>query len=85
MPVVFVSMKVFHAPGNESRRSVWPVGAVSKTTWSYSVAVSAEASTRVNSSKAAISIVHAPESCSSMRARAAAGSTPRYGPTTRSR
>ena len=40
---------------------------------------------RENSSKAAISTVQDPENCSSMLRMAASGSTPRYGPTIRSR
>ena len=42
-------------------------------------------SSAVNSSKAAISVVQAPESCSSMPFTTASGSTPRTGPTMRSR
>ena len=63
---------------------MWPVGAVSKMTWSNSAVCSGVASTAVNSLNAAISTVHAPESCSSMLAIAESGSTPRYGPTARS-
>ena len=39
----------------------------------------------VNSLNAAISTVHAPDSCSSMLRIAEPGNTPRYGPTMRSR
>ena len=78
-------MKLDQAAGSSSSRSVWPVGAVSKMTWSYSRVTSALPSSLVNSSNAAISSVQAPESCYSMLATALAGSTPRYGPTTRSR
>jgi hypothetical protein len=45
----------------------------------------ASTSRAVNSSKAAISVVQAPESCSSMPRTTASGSTPRTGPTMRSR
>jgi hypothetical protein len=45
----------------------------------------ASVSRAVNSSKAAISVVQAPESCSSMLRTASSGSTPRTGPTMRSR
>ena len=34
VPPTFVSMKLDHAAGSSSRRRVWPVGAVSKMTWS---------------------------------------------------
>ena len=42
-------------------------------------------SSAVNSSNAAISVVQAPDSCSSMPLTTASGSTPRTGPTMRSR
>ena len=78
-------MNPVQAAGSWSKRSVCPVGAVSKIIWSNSLVAVGSPSSLVNSSKAAISTVHAPESCSSMLATAASGSTPRYGPTTRSR
>ncbi len=78
-------MKVDQAAGSSSNRSVCPVGAVSKMTWSNWAVTASSPSSFENSSNAAISTVHAPESCSSMLATATAGSTPRYGPTTRSR
>ena len=80
VPPTFVSMKLVHAAGSSSRRSVCPVGAVSKMTWSNSAVAPRSPSSFENSSNAAISTVHAPESCSSMLATATAGSTPRYGP-----
>ncbi len=73
------------APGSCRRRIVWPVGAVSKTMWSYLPATPVSVSREVNSSNAAISVVHAPESCSSMPLTTASGRTPRTGPTIRSR
>ncbi len=77
VPVVFVAMNSLHALGSRSSRSVWPVGAVSKITWSKPAVASGEPSSRANSSKAAISTVQAPESCSSMLATAVAGSRSR--------
>jgi hypothetical protein len=85
VPPTLASMKPVHAAGSSSRRSVWPVGAVSKTTWSNAAVAASSPSSFENSSNAAISTVQAPESCSSMLATATAGSTPRYGPTMRSR
>ena len=41
VPVVFVSMKPVQAAGSFKRRSVWPVGAVSKMTWAKSAVVRA--------------------------------------------
>ena len=64
---------------------MWPVGAVSKRTWSNSAVAAASPSSFENSSNAAISIVQAPENCSSMLRTEASGRTPRYGPTIRSR
>ena len=83
--MVLVSMKPFQAEGNDNSRSVCPVGAVSNRTWSKSAVVPGSPKSRENSSKAAISTVQEPESCSSMLMMAASGSTPRYGPTRRSR
>ena len=59
------------ALGKLSRRSVWPVGAVSNTTWSkvWSASAPSLASRAANSSNAAISVVQAPESCSRTVAR----------------
>ena len=85
MPRVLSARNSLHAAGSSSRRSVWPVGAVSKTTWSNAVVVAGSPSSLANSSKAAISTVHAPDICSSMLRTAAAGSTPRNGATMRSR
>src|ERR1017187_486667 len=85
LPVVLLSRNPFHAPGSDNKRSVCPVGAVSKRTWSKSVVASGWPSSLENSSKAAISIVQAPESCSSMPRTMASGSLPRYGPTSFSR
>ena len=73
------------APGSCSRRMVWPVGAVSKRIWSYSERSAGSVSRAVNSSKAAISVVQAPESCSSMLRTTRSGNLPRTGPTIRSR
>ena len=56
------SRKPVQALGRLSRRRVWPVGAVSKTMWSQASAPSA--SRDENSSKEAISVVQAPDSCS---------------------
>ena len=85
VPPTLASMNVDHAAGSSSSRSVCPVGAVSKITWSNAAVATLSPSSFENSSKAAISTVQAPESCSSMLATATAGNTPRYGPTTRSR
>jgi hypothetical protein len=63
--------------GQLEQRSVWPVGAVSKMTWSNARRSRSSPSSLENSSNAAISTVHAPESCSSMLRSAAVGSTPR--------
>ena len=84
-PPVESAMNSLHADGSVSRRSVWPVGAVSKITWSNSAVLSGYPSSLENSSNAAISTVHAPENCSSMLAMAAGGRIPRYGATMRSR
>ena len=59
--------KPLHALGRLSRRRVWPVGAVSNTTWScvgFAAGSVSLASSAANSSNAAISVVHAPDSCS---------------------
>jgi hypothetical protein len=53
-------------------------------TWSNLAVSWGAARTAVNSLNAAISTVHAPDSCSSMLRTADSGSTPRYGPTARS-
>ena len=53
-----------HDPGSCSSRMVWPVGAVSNTMWSYWPTGAGSASSVVNSSNEAISVVHEPESCS---------------------
>ncbi len=74
---MLVAMKPVHALGSRSSRSVWPVGAVSKTTWSKRAVVAGSPSSFANSSNAAISTVQAPDSCSSMLASALSGSTPR--------
>jgi hypothetical protein len=62
--------KPLQAWGRLSRRRVWPVGAVSNTTWSKSCAP--PASRPENSSKEAISVVQAPESCSRTVSRSSA-------------
>ena len=64
---------------------VCPVGAVSKTTWSYAAVRASSASRSVNSLNEATSVVHEPDSCSVMAAISAAGSRSRTGPTIRSR
>ena len=71
-PPVVVGQEIrVHALGRLSRRSVWPVGAVSNTTWSklWSASAPSPASRAANSSNAAISVVQAPESCSRTVAR----------------
>ena len=78
-PPGFSSMKLLHAPGSWSIRMVWPVGAVSKTIWSYSSRNAMSVRSAVNSSNAAISVVHAPDSCSSIPATTSSGSSPRTG------
>ena len=78
-------MNSVQAEGSRKRRSVCPVGAVSKMTWSKLPPGPVAAISPVNSSKAATSTVHPPDSCSSIRLTASSGSTPRYGPTERSR
>jgi hypothetical protein len=70
-------MNSSHAEGNVSRRNVWPVGAVSKMTWSNPAVAAGSPSNFENWSNAAISTVHAPENCSSMLWIAAAGRMPR--------
>ena len=60
---------------------VWAVKGMTSAPSGSAVSVSSA----VNSSKAAISVVQAPESCSSMPLTTASGSTPRTGPTMRSR
>ena len=62
-----------------------PVGAVSNTTTSMPAASPSPESMAAKRSKAAISVVHAPERLSSIPATASAVKTPRTGPTTRSR
>ena len=57
-----------HAAGKCNSRSVWPVGAVSKMTWSYGSISCGSASKRANVSNAATSTVQAPASFSSKRA-----------------
>ena len=79
------SRKPLQAPGNCNMRMVWPVGAVSNTMWSNSCVSELSINSAVNSSNAAISVVHAPESCSSMPLTIASGRMPRTGPTMRSR
>ena len=82
---MFFSINPDHADGRVSSRSVCPVGAVSKITWSNTEVALASPKSRENSSNAAISSVQEPENCSSMLAIAVAGSCDRYGPTIRSR
>ncbi len=84
-PPGVVARKSLHAAGSASSRRVWPVGAVSKQITSYSPPWTSPASRAVNWSKAAISTVQAPPSCSSIAAIAVVGRRSRYGPTTRSR
>ena len=72
-------------PGSCSRRMVCPVGAVSKRMWSYTAVHAASVNRSVNSLKEAISVVQAPDNCSSIEATSAGGSRPRTGPTMRSR
>lgn len=84
-PVLFSAMKSFHAPGSASRRRVCPVGAVSRIMLSNSSAAWGSPNMRENSLKLAISVVHAPDSCSSMFLTVESGSTPRIGPIIRSR
>jgi len=76
-PCVLSPMKLLHADGSCSIRSVWPVGAVSKMMWSYSRCTSSSVMKPENSLNAAISMVQEPESCSSMLAMTDAGSLPR--------
>ena len=73
--MVLVSIKLVQAAGNLSRRRVCPVGAVSNTMWSKTPVASWSARSLVNSLKAAISTVQAPESCSSMLVMEASGRT----------
>ena len=77
VPATLSSMNPVQAMGRDSRRRVWPVGAVSNTTWSKSSRITGLPMSLANSSKAAISTVQAPASCSSMAVMAASGSTPR--------
>ena len=77
--------KPVHDPGSCSRRMVCPVGAVSKTTWSYRPARLSSASRAVNSLNEAISVVHEPDSCSVIMASSLSGSSPRTGAMIRSR
>ena len=77
------SRKPVHARGKLSRRSVCPDGAVSNTMWSQPSP--SPASRPANSSNAAISVVHAPASCSWSCEICAASQIPRYGAITRSR
>ncbi len=79
------SRKPLQAPGSLRRRMVCPVGAVSKMMWSYFPMSVSSVSNAVNSSKAAISVVQAPESCSSIPARAFSGRLPRIGSRMRAR
>ena len=77
--------KSFQDPGSCSRRMVWPVGAVSKTMWSYWPIRFSSASRAVNSLNEAISVVHEPDSCSVIEASSLSGSSPRTGAMIRSR
>ena len=78
-PVVFSSIKVFHADGSCNIRSVCPVGAVSKIILSKPVRLSSSVMKFENSLNAAISTVHEPESCSSMLAITLSGNFPLNG------
>ena len=72
--------------GNVISRRVWPVGAVSKMTWSKPAVAPGSPSSRENSSKAAISSrAGAGELFLHALAATASGSLPRYGPTSFSR
>ncbi len=64
---------------------VWPVGAVSKRTWSYRDVRSSFVSRPVNSLNEAISVVQDPESDSVTERNSSSGIIPRSGPTIRSR
>ena len=64
--------KSVHEPGNCSSRIVCPVGAVSKTMWSYCGRRRRSAAT-VNSLNEATSVVHEPDNCSVIAAISAAG------------
>ena len=78
VPVVFVAMKPVQAAGSLSSRSVCPVGAVSKITWSNRAVVAGSPSRPVNSSKAAISTrAGAGELLLDAGERQPSGSTPR--------
>ena len=72
--MVLVDRNSLQAEGSVSSRSVWPVGAVSNTTWSKSPATPVPARSAAKASKAAISTVQPPENCSSMLRIAASGS-----------
>ena len=74
-----------HDPGSCSSRMVCPVGAVSKTMWSYWPIRFSSASRAVNSLNEAISVVHEPDSCSVIEASSLSGSSPRTGAMIRSR
>ncbi len=54
--------KLSQAAGNSKSRMVWPVGAVSKMTVSKPPEKPSPVMNRENSSKEAISVVHAPDS-----------------------
>jgi len=64
---------------------VWPVGAVSKTTWSYWSVRLSSARRSVNSSNEATSVVQEPDSCSVIDASSSSGRSPRTGAMMRSR